>query len=829
MVCRKIVIAFFVMIGCVNLIHGQNLYNQPESAEYDVVRGRYLVSNWGDGNIVQIDRDGTESFFDTTLASSVGMVIFEGILYVSADTAVVGFDLATGAEIWSLIIPEIGFYNDLAFDSSGYLYVTDYMQYDEGGGVYRINIEDRTYNPLSIRLSYPNGVMYDQNHNRLIVCGGWPNARITAIGLPDGADSAIVFTPFGGLDGLAADLNGNIYVSSWRHEAVYRFDPEFEGEPALVSSGHSGPADIFYNDRDHVLVVTNLNANTVDFVRIRTDQFTRVTEGAPVNDGGFSTGANWVDYDNDDYPDLFVPNWYNAAQRNVLYHNNGDGTFTKVTDGLIVNEGGSLSGCWADYDNDGDVDVYLANPGQGSSGAYNFYYLNNGDGSFTKVTDDASVQERLTSMSGVCADYDNDGDLDLYVSHHCPPRNCSNSFFRNDGGTFTQMDNTELGLDDEDGSYGSWCDYDGDGDLDLYNTRGHVKNALFQNNWDGTFTRITHNAIVADSVGGCSWGDYDNDGDFDLFIPGSRDGCHKLYNNVGNGEFIAVTGQELVDESGWNTIGSSWGDYDNDGDLDLVVVGNLYYEPVPNALYENNGDGTFTKVTESQITTDLESSAAAAWGDYDRDGDLDLFIPNVGFEDNALYRNNGNANNWITIRCIGFVSNRSAIGAKVKVRAIISGEDVWQVREISGQTGAKGQNSLNAHFGLGDAAVIDEIRVEWPSGILSVLTSFDVNQFLTIVEGEAGDSDGDGILDEEDNCPYFYNPDQGSVEPGDIDCRDGVDVVDVLAVVNHILNTDALFGAASQRANCNGDGRIDVLDVVGIVNVILGHGSCVPK
>jgi sugar lactone lactonase YvrE len=828
MFSRKIILLSFCIIALTTITYAQNLYNQPESAEFDVARNRYLVSNWGDGNIIQIDRGGTESYFDTTLASSKGLVIFEDVLYVSCDTGVVGLDLSTGEEIWSILIPEVTFFNDLAIDSSGYLYVTDYVQYDEGGGVYQINIEERSYRSLSIGMSYPNGIMYDHRRNRLLVCGGWPNARITEIDPVDGTTSIILFTPFGGMDGIVCDLNGNIYVSNWSHEAVYRYDPEFQESPVQVSSGHSGPADIFYNPIDHVLVVPNLNANTVDFIPIRIDQFARVTEGDPVTDGGFSTGVNWIDYDNDEYLDLFVANWYDTAQRNYLYHNNGDGTFTKVTDGIIVNEGGSLSGCWADYDNDGDVDAYLANPGQGSSGARNYYYLNNGDGTFTKVTDDESVQDRMTSMSPACGDYDNDGDLDLYVSHHCPPRNCSNSFFRNEGGAFAKVNNTEVGLDDEDGSYGSWCDYDGDGDLDLYSTRGHIKNALFENNGNGIFTQITDNAIVADSVGGCSWGDYDNDGDFDLFLPGSRDGRHRLYNNLGNGEFMQVTGQELVDEYGWNTIGSSWGDSDNDGDLDLVVVGNLYYAPVPNALYENNGDGTFTRVVESQITTDLESSSAAAWGDYDRDGDLDLFITNVSYENNALFRNNGNGNNWISIRCIGTISNRSAIGAKVRATATIRGNEVWQLREISGQTGAKGQNSLNAHFGLGDADMIDEVKIEWPSGRVDVFTNVDVNQFLTVVEGDAGDYDGDGVLDENDNCPYVYNPDQAVVERGNIDCINGINVIDVLAVVNHIINTVPLEGAPFNRADCNADGEINVLDVIGIVNVILGNGVCEP-
>jgi len=152
---------------------------------------------------------------------------------------------------------------------------------------------------------------------------------------------------------------------------------------------------------------------------------------------------------------------------------------------------------------------------------------------------------------------------------------------------------------------------------------------------------------------------------------------------------------------------------------------------------------------------------------------------------------------------------------------MISGEGVWQYRQISGQTGAKAQKSLNTHFGLGDATTIDEVRIEWPSGMVDIFAGVDANQFLTVREGDAGDSDGDGILDEHDNCPNFFNPAQASVERGDINCKDGVDVLDVLTVVNHILNTDPLYGAPYQRGDCNADGGIDVCDVIGIVNIIL--------
>jgi len=201
-----------------------------------------------------------------------------------------------------------------------------------------------------------------------------------------------------------------------------------------------------------------------------------------------------------------------------------------------------------------------------------------------------------------------------------------------------------------------------------------------------------------------------------------------LYQNNGDGTFTKITSGNIVTDGG-NYIGSGWGDYDNDGDLDLFVAdgsGN-------NFLHQNEGDGTFTKITSGNIVTDGGASRGSSWGDYDNDGDLDLFVANYA-ENNFLYQNNGNSNNWINIKCVGTVSNKSAIGAKVKVKATIGGNPVWQMQEVSGQTGYFSQNSLNAEFGLGNATIIDSIKVEWPSGNVQYLTSVSVDQFLIITE-----------------------------------------------------------------------------------------------
>jgi len=179
-------------------------------------------------------------------------------------------------------------------------------------------------------------------------------------------------------------------------------------------------------------------------------------------------------------------------------------------------------------------------------------------------------------------------------------------------------------------------------------------------------------------------------------------------------------------------LGSAWGDYDNDGDLDLFLPN--FDSLVSSVLYANNGDGTFTKITTGNIVNDEGVGTDASWGDYDNDGDLDLFVANWD-QNNFLYVNNGNQNNWINLKLVGIQSNSSGIGSKVRLKATIFGNSYWQMREISGESGRGGQNTLHAEFGLGDATVIDSAIIEWPSDIIDIITNVSVNQFIVITEG----------------------------------------------------------------------------------------------
>jgi hypothetical protein len=192
--------------------------------------------------------------------------------------------------------------------------------------------------------------------------------------------------------------------------------------------------------------------------------------------------------------------------------------------------------------------------------------------------------------------------------------------------------------------------------------------------------------------------------------------------------------------AGTTPMACAWADYDNDGYLDLFVSNNGGHPGKPrgsgNRLYHNNGDGTFSAVSTGSIVNDPAWSWGAAWGDYDNDGFMDLFVANGGTQqqENFIYHNDGNGNSWLKVRLVGTSSNRSAIGAKVRVRATIHGQSLWQMREVAVGDSFMSQQDMRPNFGLGDAAVADRIRIEWPSGIVQELHGVEANQILTVTE-----------------------------------------------------------------------------------------------
>jgi enediyne biosynthesis protein E4 len=437
----------------------------------------------------------------------------------------------------------------------------------------------------------------------------------------------------------------------------------------------------------------------------------------------------WMDYDQDGFLDLFVGNGGGYRPEPDDFHrNNGDGTFTRITEGPLVTDAGSTGfASWGDYDNDGFPDLFV-----GSVEGTGYLYRNKGDGSFERMGG-GTIGIGPANGAGVWGDYDQDGFLDLFVG----AGSGYSHLYHNDGdGTFSAVTDNPAVTIRANAWSSSWADYDNDGRLDLFVANRSGPDFLFHNLGGGAFAQIQEGEIVTDSDVsiGAAWGDYDNDGFLDLLVANggwNALGKNRLYHNNGDGTFTRITEGSLVtDRRPWAS--GSWADYDNDGDLDLFVSASQ----ANGALYRNNGDGTLTEVTTGSLSYDGGSSGAGAvgvaWGDYDNDGFPDLVVATIGGW-NWLYRNNGNANHWITVQCEGRVSNRSAIGTKVRVQATIQGKTYWQMREISNGDAMSG-NSLDACFGLGDAGIIDRIRIEWPSGIVQELTNVPVDQFLAVTE-----------------------------------------------------------------------------------------------
>ncbi len=482
-----------------------------------------------------------------------------------------------------------------------------------------------------------------------------------------------------------------------------------------------------------LLIINSLSVNSQDFIKM--------TNSIVSIDSGASRSVNWIDYDNDNDLDLFISTGYRYGDNNFLYRND-NGTFTKIYDQPLVHDSLPSDGSsWGDFNNDGLPDLCVVNWWN----KINLLYQNTGNGNFVFLN--TSPVSSLQSYSETCSwgDYNNDGLLDLFITNS-DGSNHRNFLYKNTGSAFVKIDTGAIVSETAYSRGVNWIDIDSDRDLDLFVCReGNRVNFLYKNNGNGYFTKITNTALTLDGgeFWSGSWGDYDNDGDPDLFVTNNGNQKNSLFRNDGNFSFTKILNDPLVNENGYNAV-SGWGDYDNDGDLDMFVT-QAYVPPgftqkLTNKLYKNllmeSGTAAFEKITSGEIVNDSGYSYGFAWGDYDKDGDLDIAAANTFSENqkNALYKNNNqNGNKFITIKCTGTLTNRSAIGTRVRVKTVINGNPVWQMREVEGQSGYCGQN-LILHFGLGNASVIDSIKVEWPAGGNQYFTNVPVNRSVTITE-----------------------------------------------------------------------------------------------
>ncbi|MBM3122986.1 MAG: CRTAC1 family protein [Chloroflexi bacterium] len=497
------------------------------------------------------------------------------------------------------------------------------------------------------------------------------------------------------------------------------------------------------------------------------------------------SGAAFLDYDNDGFLDLYIVNGaplpgFRAEQepRNSLYRNQGDGTFARVTEEAGVGDTGYGMGvATGDYDNDADQDLYVTNYGP------NVLYRNEGDGTFADVTELAGVGDEGWGTNAVFVDYDADGRLDLYVANYmefnvddnkmclhgragraigrvrvyCGPlsfRGQSGVLYRNNGDdAFTDV-TREAGLYTDEGRQLGVAvgDYDNDGDPDLFVANDKTPSFLFRNNGDGSFVDIALPAGVAYTEEGADQprmgadsGDYDNDGHLDILLATFQWQSNTLYHNSGGGVFTDVSsgagiGQESIPYLGMSAF---FLDYDNDGYQDIFIANGHLDENVKdydpgadyaqrNQLFRNNRDGTFSEVTDvSGPGFRLEGvSHGAAAGDYDNDGDVDLFVSNSNNPCSLLRNEGGNRNHWLMVRTVGTESNRDGMGARLRV---VSG-DLVQTKEVKSSYGYLSSHDLRVPFGLGNRDRVDVLEIRWPSGLTTRIEDIEVDRVLTVIE-----------------------------------------------------------------------------------------------
>ena len=490
------------------------------------------------------------------------------------------------------------------------------------------------------------------------------------------------------------------------------------------------------------------------------------------------SGGGFFDYDGDGDLDIYLVNGAiqlgdgkGKSPHNVLYRNDGDGTFSDVTKAAGVGSTAYGTGATVgDYDNDGDLDLYVTNFGADQ------LYQNNGDGTFKDVTIEAGVANQEWGTSCVFVDIDNEGHLDIYVTNYAvyhpkEDRRCDergvhvycgphaypavhDTFFLSDGdGTFTDV-SAQYRPSDLLPMHGlgvTFGDYDDDGDMDLYVANDQDPNFLLQNDGKGKFLEVAlisgvcYNDMGKEEAGmGTDFGDYNNDGKLDITVSNYQTETNTLYHNHDSSFFLDNTIPSGIAEITHGYLG--WGikffDYDNDGYQDIFVANGHLMDniselekhvsyPQKNLLFRNLGDGTFANVVSKADGLSLKKvSRGAAIGDYDNDGDLDILVTNCNQSPDLLQNMVGHRNNWVQIQLDGLKSNRSGFGAKIKV---VTGEHI-QYREVHSGGSYLSFHDIRAHFGVGKAEQIDLLEIKWPSGQIDRKTDLSVNQRYLVIE-----------------------------------------------------------------------------------------------
>ena len=496
------------------------------------------------------------------------------------------------------------------------------------------------------------------------------------------------------------------------------------------------------------------------------------------------SGCGWIDYDQNGLMDLYLVN--GAATRlytpkhalqSALYHNNGDGTFTDVTAKAGVGAEGlfGMGVAVGDYDNDGFPDLFVLGYGRC------ILFQNNGDGTFTDVTAKAGVENSgRWGSSAAWFDYDNDGWLDLVIANYvdwapdnnfwcgdhgpglrsyCHPDNYHGrapTLYHNNGdGTFTDVSvPSGVGAKPGNGLGVVTFDYDDDGWQDIFIANDSMPNFLFHNNRDGTFREVGYMAGVAVSMDGTSEAgmgvdaaDASGKGRMDLIVTHLDSQLARFYQNMGGGVFDDATLRSKISYSTFHMsgFGTRFMDYDNDGCRDVFMAdghildnieryrGEVRYAE-PKLMFRNAGRGIFENVSE-RLGADFQRprvSRGAAIGDFDNDGDLDVLVNNNGEPAQLLRNDGGNANHWLEIFLIGTRSNRDGVGARVKLTA----GDLMLHDQRKGGMSYQSAQDPRLHFGLGARASVDTLEIIWPSGVVTKFADIKSDQTISVKEGE---------------------------------------------------------------------------------------------
>ena len=445
-------------------------------------------------------------------------------------------------------------------------------------------------------------------------------------------------------------------------------------------------------------------------------RFTKVDGGAFLSDTSPARATAWGDYDRDGDPDLFIAN--GDGVNNQLYRYDGDAGFTKITVGPLVNDGGdSRCAAWGDYDNDGSPDIVIVN-----FDGPPLLYHNDGNGAFSRITSGAIASDNASGTSAAWADYDNDGRLDLFITHG---GNTSNALFHgNADGSFTRIQTGEIVSDAGNSMACAWGDYDDDGFADLFVANAGQPGFLYHNNADGTFARIFTTTITSQNIEArdCGWIDVNNDGRMDLWIVNGDRGPMLLYRNDGKSTFTEILGGYVWTDA-TTSQPLSWSDFDNDGDHDFFLVGRT----TRSCAYVNDGTGRFTRMSSGMPMLGHDVDGPVTCVDYSGDGNPDLVIANATGP-RELYLSDGIGHAALRIQCAGTFSDSRGIGAKVGIKASIGGQSSWQYRS------ATGRDDTYRHFGLGDAATVDSVAILWPATGLQVLAPVEIDADLTVTE-----------------------------------------------------------------------------------------------